>query len=77
MTYLTLSGLTFLAHSPSLLELQAHDDGSPIELVSIAYIPRAWYIDVLMKHGHSVHRGPFRSRDDAVALLAGRRELRA
>ena len=73
MTYRTISGLSFKVWSPSLYELCAVDDESLIATVSLAYVPRAWYIDVLMKAGHSVHRGPFRSRDEAVALIAGRR----
>lgn len=67
-----IQGLSFLVHSPSLYELQARDDGSDIALVSIAYVPHAWYVDILMKAGHSHHRGPFRSRDAAIALIAGR-----
>lgn len=77
MTYRTILGLTFKVFSPSLYELNAHDDGSDIAVVSLALVGRMWYIDVLMKAGHSIHRGPFRSRDDAVALLAGRQELSA
>jgi len=65
-------GLQFKVFSPSLYELCARDDDSFIEIVAIALVGRQWYIDVLMKAGHSVHRGPFRSRDDAVALIAGR-----
>jgi len=72
MTYRTILGLQFKVFSPSLYELCARDDDSFIEIVAIALVGRQWYIDVLMKAGHSVHRGPFRSRDDAVALIAGR-----
>jgi hypothetical protein len=72
MTYRTICGLQFKVFSPSLYELCARDDDSCISLVSVALVGRMWYIDVLMKAGHSVHRGPFRSRDDAVALIAGR-----
>lgn len=72
MTYRTILGLQFKVHSPSLFELNAYDNGSLIALVSIALVGRQWYIDILMKAGHSLHRGPFRSRDEAVALLAGR-----
>jgi hypothetical protein len=72
MTYRTICGMRFKVWSPSLLELDAYDDGSLIATVSLAYVPKAWYIDILMKAGHSLHRGPFRSRDDAIALLAGR-----
>lgn len=74
MTFRTIHGLTFKVWSPSLYELAAYDDGSLIATVSLAYVPKAWYIDILMKAGRNIHRGPFRSRDDAAALLAGRRQ---
>lgn len=77
MTRRTILGLQFKVFSPSLYELDAYDDGSLIATVSLALCGRMWYIDILMKAGHSLHRGPFRSRDEAVALLAGRRELSA
>ncbi len=72
MTYRTISGLQFRVFSPSLYELCARDDGSDISCLAIAFVGR-WYIDVLMKAGHSIHRGPFRSLNDAVELIAGRR----
>ncbi len=71
MTYRTINGLTFKVHSPALYELAAYDDGSLIATVSLAFVGK-WYIDILMKAGHSLHRGPFRSRDEAIALLAER-----
>lgn len=71
--YRTISGLTFQALSPSLYELCARDDESLISTVSLAYIPHAWYIDILMKSGPSHHRGPFASKEAAAAVLAGRR----
>lgn len=74
MTFRTISGLTFRVWSPSLYELVAYDDGSLISTVSLALFGRQWYIDILMKAGHSIHRGPFRTRDEAVAMLAGRRQ---
>lgn len=74
MTFRTISGLRFRVHSPSLYELAAYDDGSLISTVSLALCGRLWYVDILMKAGHSLHRGPFRTRDEASALLAGRRE---
>lgn len=77
MTFRTLHGLHFKVHSPSLWELNAYDDGSLIAVVSLALCGRYWYVDILMKAGHSLHRGPFRSRDDAAALLAGRKEQSA
>lgn len=72
MTYRTILGLQFKVFSPALYELCARDDGSLIATVSLALVGRQWYIDILMKAGHSLHRGPFRTRDEAVALLAGR-----
>lgn len=77
MTHRTILGLQFKVWSPSLYELCARDDDSLISLVSIVLCGRVWYIDILMKAGHSLHRGPFRSRDEAVALLAGRQEQSA
>lgn len=77
MTHRTILGLQFKVWSPSLYELCARDDDSLISLVSIVLCGRMWYIDILMKAGHSLHRGPFRSRDEAVALLAGRQEQSA
>lgn len=74
MTFRTISGLTFRVWSPSLYELAAYDDGSLISTVSLALCGRQWYIDILMKAGHSIHRGPFRTRDEAAAMLAGRRQ---
>lgn len=73
MTYRTILGLAFRVHSPSLYELCAHDDDSLISVVSLAMCGRMWYVDVLMKAGHSHHRGPFTTKEDAAALLAGRR----
>lgn len=74
MTFRLILGLRFRVWSPSLYELEAHDDGSLISTVSLALCGRQWYIDILMKAGHSLHRGPFRSRDDAAAILAGRQQ---
>lgn len=74
MTYRTIHGLTFKVFSPALYELCARDDGSFISVVTIALVGRQWYIDVLLKNGDTHHRGPFRSRDAAVAVLLGKRE---
>ena len=76
MTYRSLHGLTFKVFSPSLWELCAYDD-CQIALVTIAYIPKAWWIDVLMKAGHSHHRGPFATRNAAIAAIAGHKEMSA
>lgn len=73
MTFRTIHSLRFRVWSPSLYELDAYDDDSLITTVSLALVGRKWYIDILMKAGHSIHRGPFRTRDEAAALLAGRR----
>ena len=72
MTYRTIHGLTFKVFSPSLYELCSRDDGGDISIVALSYDGIRWYINVLMKRGHTISRGPFRSRDDAVALIAGR-----
>lgn len=72
----TLQGLTFKVFSPSLFELDnglRDCEGSDIDTVAVAFVNLRWYIEVLMKKGHSIHRGPFRSRDEAIALLADRR----
>lgn len=74
MTFRLILGLRFRVWSPSLYELDAYDDGSLISTVSLALCGRLWYVDILMKADHSLHRGPFRSRDEAAALLAGRRQ---
>lgn len=71
-TYRIIQGLSFKVHSPSLYELQARDDGSDISLVTVVYLPHAWYVDILMKRGHTHHRGPFKTRDAAISLIAGR-----
>lgn len=74
MTYRQIHGLWFKVVSPSLYELCAKDDTTDISMVTVAFLARRWHIDVLMKKGHSHYRGPFRSRDEAVALIAGRLE---
>lgn len=66
-------GVSFKVHSPCVYELIAFDDGSDLSLVTVSFDGARWYIDVLMKRGHSVRRGPFVSRDDAISLLANRR----
>jgi len=72
MTYRRIRGLLFKVFSPSLYELIATDDGSPIALVTIAFTGE-WNIAVLLKQGHTIYRGPFRSRDEAIGLIADRR----
>jgi hypothetical protein len=71
MTRKTILGLAFKIWSPSLLELEARDDGADISQVVVSY-NGAWWISVLMKLGHSHHRGPFKRRDDAIGLIADR-----
>jgi len=73
MTYRKLSSLWFKVWSPSHYELCARDDGSDISLVSLVFTGADWRILVLMKRGHTITREGFASRDDAVALIAGRR----
>jgi hypothetical protein len=70
MTYRCLHGLTFKVWSPSLWELCARDDTSHIALVTISYEGDGWNINALMKRGHTIRRGPFRSLTQAVQLIA-------
>ncbi len=72
MTYKRIRGLLFKVFSPSIYELVASDDGSPIALVTIAFTGE-WNIAVLLKRGATIYRGPFRTRDDAIDLIANRR----
>jgi hypothetical protein len=72
MTHRRIFGLLFKVFSPSLYELVATDDGSPIAIVTIAFTGE-WNISVLMKRGHTIYRGPFRYRDEAMLLIANRR----
>lgn len=76
MTFRTIQGIPFRVRSPSLYEV-AHSPSvygtSPhIEICAISF-NEGWHVDVLMKSGHSVHRGPFHTLNDAVALIAGPR----
>lgn len=71
MTYRTFHGVRFKVFSPSLWELDATDD--TIALVAIAFADKAWWINVLMRHGRSHNRGPYRTRDEALAMIADRR----
>ena len=73
MTFRTLFGIPFRVRSPSLYELSGEDYAeSWISLCTVSLnTSREWHIDVLMKQGHTVHRGPFRSFDEAVAMIAG------
>ena len=72
MTYRQIKGLWFKVWSPCHYELCAIDDGSAIALVSLVFSGTDWRLLVLMKRGHTHTRGPFRTRDEAVALLASR-----
>lgn len=73
MTRKIILGLAFKVWSPSLLELEARDDDADISLVTVVFDnDHSWHIRVLMKRGHTIIRGPFRSRDQAIALIAGR-----
>ena len=71
--YRTLQGIPFRALSPSHFEIDGR--AHPTSFIDLCVVhlceDRLWYIDVLMKAGHSIHRGPFRSRDAAIALIAG------
>lgn len=77
MTYRKVQGLWFKVFSPSLYELLAFDDNSGISLVTISFLLSRWHIHILMKAGNSHYRGPFRTRDEAVALIVGRLEQSA
>lgn len=72
-----ISGLAFKVHSPSLFELADTYEDTVIACVALCLVGRLWYIDILMKKGHSHHRGPFPSRDAAAAMLANRQQERA
>lgn len=78
MTRKIILGLAFKVWSPSLLELEARDDGADISQVTITFgNDHRWWIMVLMKRGHTISRGPFRGRDQAIALIAGRQAAAA
>lgn len=68
MTYVTLAGVRFKVFSPSRYEL----DGANafIKLVTVSYFPRQWWIDVLLQDGTCHSKGPFRSRDAAINVIA-------
>lgn len=68
MTYRSFHGLLFKVFSPSHFELDGHNDY--IQLVTVSYYPRQWWIDVLLSNGASHSKGPFRSRDDAMRVIA-------
>lgn len=69
----TISGIPFTIHSPSLYTISgAAHLSSWIDLCTVSLnASREWHINVLMKQGHSIHRGPFASLAEAVALIAG------
>lgn len=73
MTFRTLHGIPFRVRSPSHYEIDgSHTPESWIDLCAVSFeCDRAWHVSVLMKQGHSIHRGPFRSLDEAVRLIAG------
>lgn len=74
MTYRTINGIPLRVRSPSLYEISGADyPNSFIDTCAVSFDGIRWHIDVLMKQGHSIHRGPFRSRDEALELIAGRR----
>lgn len=69
----TIFGLAFIVHSPSLYEMVTHDDvGDPQARVTIEFTGRAWQLCYQHGNGHRVFR-VFRSRDDAIQLIASRR----
>lgn len=75
MTRKIILDLAFKIWSPSLYELEARDAGDIGSVVAVAFgQDHRWHINVLMKRGHTITRGPFRSRDEAIALIAGRRQ---
>lgn len=79
MTHRTISGIPFRVRSPSLYEISGRaDDTSFIDLCVVSFeCDRAWHISVLMKQGHSIHRGPFRSLTEAVACISGQTTRRS
>lgn len=68
MTHRTVFGLTFKVFSPSLWELVGANEH--IALVTIAYSPRQWWIDVLLHNGATHHKGPYRTREQAIEVIA-------
>ena len=73
MTHRTISGIPFRVRSPSLYEIsgEAYSE-SWIALCTVSMtVAREWHVDVLMKQGHSIHRGPFASLTEAVSMIAG------
>lgn len=71
MTYKIIEGLTFQVHSPSLLELKSvRDDIGRGDRVFVAYDADGWSIRYLM--GDRELSRPFRSRADAISLIASR-----
>lgn len=69
MTHRTLNGLRFKVWSPSHYELCERNDF--IALVAIHYVPRQWWIDVLLQNGASHHKGPYHSLEHAINVIAG------
>jgi hypothetical protein len=70
MTYRSLYGLTFKVWSPSHYELCTIDDGSSLSLVSVNFDGAGWLINVLMKKGHTIRRGPYSSFRHACEVIA-------
>lgn len=73
MTYRTISGIPFRVRSPSHYEISGHTvPSSWIDLCVVSYeTDKHWHVAVLMKQGHTIQRGPFKSLVEAVALIAG------
>lgn len=72
MTFRTIQGVPFQVLSPShyVLSGEAYAT-SHIDLCVVSFeADRAWHVAVLLKRGHSIHRGPFKSLAEAVALIA-------
>lgn len=68
MTYRTLFNLTFKVFSPSHWELVGASEH--IALVTLSYVPRQWWIDVLLCNGQVHSKGPYASRDHAIEVIA-------
>lgn len=68
---INLSGLSFHAHSPSLLELMSvRRDVDPGARVFVAFNGKRWMIDYRSRQA-CIQR-PFKSRDAAVQMIADR-----
>lgn len=74
MTERNIQGVPFRALSPCLYELLWENTLATI--CTVSFDGRRWFVNLLLANGRSIERGPFHSRDEAVALIAGRNQER-